>query len=216
MPSLLKPIFCSNNINDIQKAFAFILRQCRNYFYAFQNEMNVQTISISVTEFRASWTCFNLRFFYCSKQRRRRIRNKKPTCTHIVQSTSIMEDGKYSTCPNNAQFDPISFIFETFNFLRIGILLDLMIEQLLRDTMLPHCCASLSYSLTHSLTLWSHSLLNSVDYHNNAEKYDIPASYLDPESDWFSNLHTNILNPTVWIHIQLESTISGVIELKCL
>lgn len=23
MPSLLKPIFCSNNINDIQKAFAF-------------------------------------------------------------------------------------------------------------------------------------------------------------------------------------------------
>lgn len=42
------------------------------------------------------------------------------------------------------------------------------------------------------------------------------ASHLDPESDWFSNLHTNTLNPTVWIHIQLQSTISGVIELKCL
>lgn len=156
---------------------------------------------------------FQCAFFYCSKQRWRTRRNKKPTCTHIVQSTSIMEDGKYSTCPNNAQFDPISFIFETFNFSRIGILLDLMSEQLLRDTMLPHCYATLfpthSFSgLILCLIQWITTTMPKND--------DILASYLDPESDWFSNLHTNILNPTVWIHIQLESTISGVIELKCL
>lgn len=97
------------------------------------------------------------------------------------------DDGRLNQQPNNAQFDPISFIFETFNcYKEIGIFcvrfdertVAMGYKECCRIIVAVHCRCSLPCPVTPSVF---HCLIQWITTTMPREKDDTEAPYLDPQ-----------------------------------
>lgn len=202
LPSLLKPIIRCEQHKWYSKSVCIYYVSAKNHFYAFQNERtNVQTISIWVTEFHAPSNLFHCCcccFFFVDYSNEEWNKKKRP---HTINFRN--ENGKFKHAwimPNSTQL--VSFLKRS-TFVRISILLDLMSELSCHGIQ----CCRIVVRLTHPLCLFISSVVSVylclIQWITTTmpKKMTFEFSHLDPENDWFSNLHTNILNPTVRIHI---------------